>query len=102
MSTTRRPRPASVVATICCTVLTALIFAVAGARAARAVASPPTVTYVTCSSAFPGISATCGTVEVPLDRAHPVAGTIPIYFELYRGTGGHLRRLAHRDRPVGR
>jgi pimeloyl-ACP methyl ester carboxylesterase len=26
----------------------------------------------------------CGTVEVPLDRAHPSRGTVPIFFEYYR------------------
>jgi pimeloyl-ACP methyl ester carboxylesterase len=31
--------------------------------------------------------ATCGHVDVPLDRANPAAGTLPIAFQLYRHTG---------------
>lgn len=34
------------------------------------------------------LGAACGTVDVPSDREHPGAGTIPIYFELYRHSGG--------------
>jgi pimeloyl-ACP methyl ester carboxylesterase len=39
------------------------------------------VTTVACP---PGVAAECGTVDVPLDRAEPGAGTIPIYFQFYQ------------------
>jgi pimeloyl-ACP methyl ester carboxylesterase len=72
-----------------CAALTALTLAVAGATAVgtgpAAAASSPVATFESCSP-FGGIPATCGTVDVPLDRAQPAAGTIPIYFELYRHT----------------
>ncbi|MGZ4380450.1 MAG: alpha/beta fold hydrolase [Gaiellaceae bacterium] len=42
----------------------------------------PVATFIPCDP-IPGTPARCGTVDVPLDRAQPAAGTIPIYFELY-------------------
>jgi pimeloyl-ACP methyl ester carboxylesterase len=53
-----------------------------GVAAASGAGSAVTATLVPCTP-FPGITAECGTVDVPLDRAQPTAGTIPIYFELY-------------------
>jgi hypothetical protein len=63
--------------------LATAVFVIALASPARSAASTPVPTFVTCDP-FPGIPATCGTVDVPLDRAQPAAGTIPIYFELDR------------------
>jgi pimeloyl-ACP methyl ester carboxylesterase len=63
--------------------LAVAVFVIASPSLARPAASAPAATFVTCTP-FPGVTATCGTVDVPLDRAQPAAGTIPIYFELYR------------------
>jgi pimeloyl-ACP methyl ester carboxylesterase len=72
-----------------CAALTALTLATAGATAVgtagAAAASGAVAAFASCAP-FAGIPATCGTVDVPLDRAEPAAGTIPIYFELYRHT----------------
>jgi len=68
--------------------LAAAVFVIASPSPARAAASAPVVTPVTCPPLPiplpPGVTETCGTVDVPLDRAQPAAGTIPIFFELYR------------------
>ena len=67
--------------------LAAAVFVIASPSGARS-ASTAVATPVGCPfPAFPGITATCGTVDVPLDRAQPAAGTIPIYFELYQRSG---------------
>jgi pimeloyl-ACP methyl ester carboxylesterase len=63
--------------------LATAVFVIAAVSPARAAASAPVATFVTCTP-FPGVTATCGTVDVPLDRADRAAGTIPIYFELIR------------------
>jgi pimeloyl-ACP methyl ester carboxylesterase len=49
-----------------------------------AAAPPPQPTIRPCSPDVGVAGAVCGTVDVPLDRANPAAGTIAIYFELYR------------------
>src|SRR5262249_13152100 len=51
---------------------------VGAARAAAASAA----TLAPCGPFF-GIPAECGTVDVPLDRAQPAAGTIPVFFVLF-------------------
>jgi len=67
--------------------LAAAVFVIASPSGARS-ASTSVATSVGCPfRAFSGITATCGTVDVPLDRAQPAAGTIPIYFELYQRSG---------------
>src|SRR5215475_1099503 len=68
-----------------CAALAALTLAAAGATSVgaggAAAASAPAATLAPCGPFF-GIPAECGTVDVPLDRAQPAAGTIPVYFEL--------------------
>jgi pimeloyl-ACP methyl ester carboxylesterase len=63
--------------------LAAAVFVIVSPSPARSAASAPVATFVTCTP-FPGVTAACGTVDVPLDRADPAAGMIPIYFELFR------------------
>ena len=66
-------------------VVFALLVAGANQAAGRvtAGASAPQPQFIPCDP-DPGVpGARCGTVSVPLDRAHPAAGTIPIYFEFY-------------------
>jgi pimeloyl-ACP methyl ester carboxylesterase len=64
----------------------AMVVAVLLVTAVFVISSPARATAATLvpCAPFAGIPATCGTVDVPLDRARPAAGTIPIYFELYR------------------
>jgi len=76
-------RPSRAMAVAVTVTLATGVFVVASPLSARPAASAPAATFVTCNP-FPGVTATCGTVDVPLDRAQPAAGTIPIYFELYR------------------
>lgn len=45
----------------------------------------PKPSFAACPKGVPP-HARCGTVNVPLDSAHPAAGTLPIAFELYRHT----------------
>src|SRR3954469_15974177 len=48
--------------------------------------SPPVAVFAPCGpEALPGF--VCGSVDVPLDRANPGAGTIAIAFQLFRHTG---------------
>jgi pimeloyl-ACP methyl ester carboxylesterase len=45
-------------------------------------ASPASVTFAACGpEVLPGFE--CGTVDVPIDRANPAAGTIPLAFQLF-------------------
>jgi pimeloyl-ACP methyl ester carboxylesterase len=59
------------------------LVAVVSATGQAAAATPPVATFVPCP---PGVTATCGTVDVPLDRADPGAGTVRLFFEWYRHT----------------
>src|SRR5262249_60768871 len=54
----------------------------ASSGAGRAAAASAPAATLAPSGPFFGTPAECGTVHVPLDRAQPAAGTIPIYFEL--------------------
>ncbi|HZD86711.1 MAG TPA: alpha/beta hydrolase [Gaiellaceae bacterium] len=66
---------------------------VTGAHARGGPATPvPVATFVPCDSSL-GSTTRCGTVAVPLDRANPGAGTIPIYFELYPRSDSTLPSL---------
>lgn len=47
---------------------------------------PATATAAITPAPCPDQGAVCGTVPVPLDRAHPANGTIPIFFELFAHT----------------
>src|SRR5512133_3384756 len=47
------------------------------------------VTQVGCPVEAQALGATCGTLNVPLDRKHPKQATIPIYFELYQHSGSY-------------
>jgi pimeloyl-ACP methyl ester carboxylesterase len=67
-----------------CAALAVLTLAAAGATSVGAgrAAAASAATLVPCGPFF-GIPAECGTVDVPLDRAQPAAGTIPVYFVLF-------------------
>jgi pimeloyl-ACP methyl ester carboxylesterase len=54
---------------------------VAVATSGQAAAAAPVATFVPCP---PGVPAQCGTVDVPLDRADPAAGTVRLFFEWFR------------------
>jgi pimeloyl-ACP methyl ester carboxylesterase len=53
-----------------------------GASKRGAAAPAPTAAYVSCPAGTPS-RARCGTVSVPLDRAHPAGARIAIAFQLY-------------------
>lgn len=68
-------------ASVCAALIALPLVAVVGATGQAAAAAPPVATFVPCP---PGVTATCGTVDVPLDRADPGAGTIRLFFAWYR------------------
>lgn len=73
------------VAAIAVATVTGAMFSAPSAQAATAGAAPPAAVFGACGpTAGPG--ARCGTVTVPLDRARPSAGSIPIAFQLYPHT----------------
>ena len=72
------------VALLAGTALTVTTWAAAQSPAAGAASSPRAV-FVACPSGTPA-GARCGTVSVPLDRAHPAGTKIAIAFQLYPAT----------------
>ena len=64
-----------------CAALIAVPLAVVAFSGQTAAAAAPVATFVPCPF---GLPATCGTVEVPLDRADPGAGTVRLFFEWFR------------------
>src|SRR5262252_3792860 len=64
-----------------CAVLITMSVAVVAFSGQTAAAAAPVATFVPCPF---GLPATCGTVEVPLDRADPGAGTVRLFFEWFR------------------
>src|SRR4029077_11066768 len=55
-------------------------------QALRRATASAAITWVTCPPEAQDLGAMCGTLPVPLDRHHPEAKQIIIYFELYLHT----------------
>jgi pimeloyl-ACP methyl ester carboxylesterase len=62
-----------------------LVLASVAAVPSAAAAVEPTAVYASCPGGTPS-GARCGTVTVPVDRAHPGGAAIPIAFQLYPAT----------------
>lgn len=77
MNVSVRPRSLAVVVCVC---VAALVVPALAAASGTAVA-PPHLVPCDPDPGVPGV--VCGTVDVPIDRANPGLGTIPIYFEFF-------------------